>query len=87
VADRKTQVPYNGKNVTGTIVEVDETIERASEIKLMDGTRLRLKSAVITAIRLDGEYTPEGDPVYVLNAAPVMTIIEAGPNLKKRPKK
>jgi hypothetical protein len=86
VADRKVQVPYNGKTVTGTVIEVDETIERASEIRLADGTRLRLKSAVITAIRIDGEYTPEGDPVYVLNAAPVMTIIEAPANLKKKKK-
>jgi hypothetical protein len=84
VAGKKVQVPYNGKMVTGTEVQVTETIERWTEVTLEDGTRLRLKSAVMTGVRIDGEYDPEGNPVYVLNAAPVLAMIEAPDKLKKK---
>jgi len=87
VASRKIQVPYLGKMVWGTEVGVDETIDRASEVQLADGTRLRLKQSVISAIRLDDEFDPEGNPLYVLNAAPVMTLVHAPENLKRKRKK
>lgn len=86
VADRKVQIPYNGKMVQGTEINIEETVERASEIVLADGSRLRLKSSVISAIRVDGEYGPDGNPIYVLNATPVMTLIEAPASLRKKKK-
>jgi len=86
VAGKKVQVPYNGRIVPGTEVPVTETIERWTEISLEDGTRLRLKSAIMTAVRIDGEYDPEGNPMYVLNAAPVLAMIEAPEKLKKKKK-
>jgi len=82
VAGKKIQVPYNGKMVTGTEIPVVETTERWTEITLEDGSRLRLKSAVMTGVRIDGEFDIEGNPVYVLNAAPVLAIIEIPDRLK-----
>jgi hypothetical protein len=31
---------------------------------LADGTTLRLRPVMIAVFRADGEYTPDGDPVY-----------------------
>jgi hypothetical protein len=86
VAVKKVQVTYNGRTVSGTEVAVDETTERWSEVKLMDGSRLRLKSAVMSAVRIDGEFDGDGNPVYMINAAPVLGVIEIPDNLKKKKK-
>jgi hypothetical protein len=38
---------------------------------------------VISAIRVDGEYDPQGNPAYVLNAQPVVMMISTPPELQK----
>jgi hypothetical protein len=73
-----------GKTVSGTEVAVDESIEKWSEIKFDDGTRIKVKMTVISALRADDEYDQEGNPMYSLNMAPVIAVIEVPPTLKKK---
>jgi hypothetical protein len=47
-----------------TEIEMLEAKERWSEYRLADGTILRLKPVIIAVFRADGQYTPDGDPVY-----------------------
>ena len=45
-------------------VEILEAKERWSEYRLADGTTLRLRPVMISVFRADGQYTPDGDPIY-----------------------
>jgi len=81
---RKVKVPFQGRVVEGTEVPVEESNERWSDISLQDGARFRLKSSVVSAVRLD-EYDAQGNPIYVLNATPVMVIAEMPDALKRKP--
>jgi hypothetical protein len=47
-----------------TEIEMLEAKERWSEYRLADGTTLRLKPVMMAIFRADGQYTPEGEPVY-----------------------
>ena len=47
-----------------TEIEMLEAKERWSEYRLADGTILRLKPVMIAIFRADGQYTPDGEPVY-----------------------
>ena len=47
-----------------TEIEILEAKERWSEYRLADGTTLRLRPVMIAVFRADGQYTPEGVPVY-----------------------
>lgn len=47
-----------------TEIEILEAKERWSEYRLADGTTLRLRPVMIAVFRADGQYTPDGDPVY-----------------------
>ena len=47
-----------------TEIEMLEAKERWSEYRLADGTTLRLKPVMIAIFRADGQYTPDGEPVY-----------------------
>ena len=49
-------------------VEILEAKERWSEYRLADGTTLRLRPVMISVFRADGQYTPDGDPVYNLKS-------------------
>jgi hypothetical protein len=47
-----------------TEIEMLEAKERWSEYRLADGSTLRLKPVMIAVFRAEGQYTPDGEPVY-----------------------
>ena len=67
----------------GVEVGVKESTERWSEITLDDGSVLRLKTSVIGAVRITGEFDPEGNPMYALKAGQVLVVASAPDNLRK----
>ena len=72
--------------VDGFEVNVAESTERWTEIKLEDGSVLRAKLVIMGAIRLDGRYDQDGNPVYSLKIGPVMTVLTAPDHLRQPPK-
>lgn len=84
--ERKTKVPYPTPESAprdGIEVGIKESTERWSEVTLEDGSIIRLKATVFSAIRIDDEYDPEGNPIYVLKAGQVMTIVSTPTSLQK----
>lgn len=43
--------------------------EKWNKYILHDGTELKLKAVVAEVLRLEGQYQPNGDPVYTVNAS------------------
>jgi hypothetical protein len=85
MVDGKVRVPGpNGQIVDGVEVLVEESSERWSDFLLKDGTKLRIKVSLAAAIRLDGVYDPQGNPMYMVNAIPVMAIIHTPEELRKK---
>jgi hypothetical protein len=86
VPERKTKViPQGGaQQVDGMEVPVEESTERWSEFKLEDGSVLRVKITVVSAVRLTGQYDPQGNPMYVLNMTPVIAITDVPDRLRRK---
>jgi hypothetical protein len=83
VAEKKTKVQMpNGTVIEGTQVDVTESSEKWTEVKLSDGTTIRTKPVILSVIRIDGQYDPEGNPMYQLKANQVM-IADSPDHLKK----
>jgi hypothetical protein len=59
-----------------------EAKERWNEYRLADGTTLRLKPVMIAIFRVDGEYTPDGEPVYNMKST-LITDVRAPATLAK----
>lgn len=85
MAERKIKIPFPpaGGLVDGSDVPIKESNERWSEILLEDGTTIRLKPNVVSAVRIDGKYDPEGNPMYALKSNQVMVIANTPAHLKK----
>ena len=83
--ERKVKVPMppDGKLVEGFEVPVLESTERWTELKLEDGSVLRIKPSVISAIRVPGQFDNEGNPFYALKATNQMVVAEAPESLKR----
>ncbi|MBI2828041.1 MAG: hypothetical protein HYX77_02055 [Acidobacteria bacterium] len=77
----KIQVPNVGL-VDAVEVEITESSERWTDVKLADGTTIRTKPVILTVFRVDGHYDQDGNPIYQIKANQVMTAT-APDHLKK----
>ncbi|MBU4485149.1 hypothetical protein KKA47_06990 [bacterium] len=68
----------------GVDIVIDESNERWSEIKLKDGAVLRIKFSVIQIIKVEGEFDEQGNPVYVVKGAPMITVVSLPDELRKK---
>jgi hypothetical protein len=71
----KRKVPFQGQMVDATIVEFEPDKELFSTYVLLDGTTLKIKPVLTEVLRIDGFFQPNGDPVYAIQAAQVMSVI------------
>ena len=82
--ERKVKIPMpDGKVLDGFEVPVLESTERWTEIKLEDGSVLRVKPSIIAAIRILGQWDQENNPLYVLKATNTMMCAESAEVHKK----
>jgi hypothetical protein len=85
MVERNTRVTLpTGQIADGIEVPIEESIERWSEIKLEDGTIIRVKTSVISAVRVPGQYDQMGNPMYVMNMAPTIAILSVPEELRKK---
>jgi len=86
MAEKRVKIPFPtpmSPPVDGSEVGVSEATERWSEITLEDGTVIRVKPNVISAIRIDGQHDPEGNPMYAVKANQIALIVSAPQHLRK----
>ena len=68
-----------------TEIEILEAKERWSEYRLADGTTLRLRPVMIAVFRDDGQYTPDGDPVYNMKSTLITDVRGQKPGQSPNP--
>ena len=85
MTERKKKVKINdGTLVEGTVVDIVESTERFSVVRLEDGTTLRTKLSVLEAVRIDGRWDKEDNPLYVVKQQNIVAIVESPENLKRK---
>ena len=83
MATRRIRSPKSGKMVDAEVVEITEISDRPIVMTLADGTTLRLKTDVIEVVRFNGEWDPEGNPLYNVKSGSLMVVLESPENLRK----
>jgi hypothetical protein len=73
-----------GGMTDGVRVPVEESTERCSDFVLADGTILRAKVSLASAIRVEGHYDQVGNPMYQVHAIPVIAIVSSPDQLRKK---
>lgn len=82
---KKLNLPGLGE-VEGIDVGLVESVERWTELRLEDGTVLRIKPVVMSISRLEGQYDPDGNPMYAVQAGQTMTMVSSPEHLRRPPK-
>lgn len=69
----------------GSEVQIAESNEKWSEFTLEDGTVLQIKTSLVSAIRVDGEFDQEGNPSYALKMQPMIAVVNVPEGLRRKP--
>ncbi len=81
--EKKASVQLPTGIAEGFEIPITESTEKWSEIHLEDGSVLRIKPNVISAIRITGQYDQDGNPMYALKSSQVMAVVSAPEHLRK----
>ena len=84
MTERRVTVKYGNEELTGWDVPVDESIDRATELRLEDGAVIRVKVVVSAVIRIDGKTDGDGNPLYVVKAANNVSLVTPPTRLRDR---
>ena len=60
-----------------------ESGEKWNSYVLHDGTALKLKVVLADVLRVDGQYAPNGDPLYTINAS-IIAATNAPEHMKRK---
>ncbi len=74
----------SGAKGEGVEIQVSESTERWSDFTFDDGTLIRAKIMVTSAVRVDGEFDQNGNPVYIMNVGPVFSIVHVPEQYRKK---
>jgi hypothetical protein len=80
----KRKVNVGGQDFMAEEVEFEpEGAEKWNTYILHDGSTLKVKAILADVMRLDGQFSPNGDPVYTVNASIVVST-NSPDNLRKK---
>src|SRR5438477_9941201 len=79
----KRKIKLQDKEVMAEEIEFEIDKESWNSYVLHDGTTLKLRTVLAEVLRVEGAYSPNGDPLYVVNASTVVNT-NAPDSLKKK---
>lgn len=78
MANRR-KINFNGQMVDGLIVDFEAEKEQWSTYVLHDGSALKVKAVLTEVTRLENVFSPNGDPVYMVQASQIVHVTPADP--------
>jgi hypothetical protein len=93
MAEKKRTINILGFKLPVTEVPIAKDDEKFVRYELEDGTVLRVKNVATSAMRVDGQFLPDGRPIYFVFSNPVVSVEsspftkDAEPSTEAGPKK
>ncbi len=84
MALRKVRVSVNGQMADAYDVPVFDSNEKWADVTLEDGTVLRVKTVVSSAVRIEGQWDLEGNPLYMVKSSPAVAIVSVPEALRRK---
>lgn len=75
--EKKKKLPFLGVEIEVAEVPVMKSDEQLNTYWLEDGSVIRVRNVATAILRVEGEYLPDGSPIYFIMATPVTTVVEA----------
>lgn len=84
MAERKKKIPDgNGGEIETTVMPFQAGGEHWNEYLVDDGTVVKIKLVVTEVLRVDDQYDPNGEPIYLIQSQNVVNL-SAPESLKRK---
>lgn len=80
---QRVRIHPGGPEYEADDVQILESLERWTELRLDDGTVLRVKPLITSVMRVPGQFDPEGNPIYVIKGGFNMVPANVPEDLRK----
>lgn len=71
---RKINLPPDGREVEATVLPFRSGGEHWNEYLVDDNSVIKIKLVATEVLRLDGEYDPMGNPIYLVQSTNIMAV-------------
>jgi len=71
----KIKINFQGQEAWGERVPVQQSNEIWNQYLLADGAMIKMKTVVTEVVRIENQYDQEGNPVYAVKSANVLSVI------------
>ncbi len=71
---RKIRMAPNGPEKEAQLIDIQQSDEHWNQYLLSDQTVVKMKLVATEVWRVDGEYDPEGNPIYLIKSSNVVNI-------------
>jgi hypothetical protein len=86
MAETKKTLRIFGNDVAVSDVPIKSAHEQFSEYELEDGSKVKVKFVASQFLRIEGEYTGDGKPVYLVLSAPAVNVLSSPEAIMRPPK-
>lgn len=86
MAETKKTIRLLGFDVKVHDVPIKSATEHFADYELEDGSKIRVKFVASSFLRVEGEYAPDGKPVYLVFSAPAVNVLSSPDALMRPPK-
>jgi hypothetical protein len=86
MAETKKKITVFGHEIDVADVPIVKAEERFNLYVLEDGSVLRVKSVATAMLRVEGQFLPDGNPIYIVVTSPAVSV-ESTPIKKESPEK
>jgi hypothetical protein len=83
--ETKKKIKVLGNDVNVFDVPIKSAVEYFNEYELEDGSKVKVKAVATSFLRAEGEYSPDGKPVYLVLTAPAVNVISSPDTLVRPP--
>jgi len=73
-----------GHDINVFDIPVKSAIEYFNEYELEDGSKIKVKATATSFLRVEGEYAPDGKPIYLVLTSPAVNVLSS-PDILVRP--
>jgi hypothetical protein len=82
MAETKKKLPLFGHEIDVSVVPIKKAEENFTRYELEDGSTIKVKNVMTSVLRVDNQWLPDGNPVYIVLSTPVVGVEGA---ILKRP--
>jgi len=72
--EEKRKMAILGHEMDVADVPIKKATEYFNEYELEDGSVIQVKSVATSVLRVEGQYTPDGRPIYIVLTSPAVNV-------------